>query len=215
MRAASRLPLSVSGMSVAPVCCPLRLHAVSPCLIAKRFTFAPNAFHQTGTDYGGGIQAGYDEQCGQKVFGVEGDWSFGKSHANTAIDDLLASATVTSRLKNFSTVRGRAGIAFDNLLLYVTAGAAAAKIHTEWTVAGGGPGFDETLAFDKWRVGWTAGLGTEWAVLPNVSIKSEVLYADFGQSVVTTFSQSVGDFENFTHSDSVWTARVGVNVKLN
>src|SRR5262245_47058130 len=27
-------------MSVVPVCCPLRLHAVSPCLIANTFTFA-------------------------------------------------------------------------------------------------------------------------------------------------------------------------------
>src|SRR6516165_7342959 len=34
-RSASRLPLSVNGMSVVPVCCPLRLHAVSPCRIAK------------------------------------------------------------------------------------------------------------------------------------------------------------------------------------
>ena len=37
---ASRLPFSVNGISVVPVCCPLRLHCVSPCLIAKTFTFA-------------------------------------------------------------------------------------------------------------------------------------------------------------------------------
>src|SRR5262245_22771837 len=29
-----------TGMSVVPVCCPVRLHAVSPCLIANTFTFA-------------------------------------------------------------------------------------------------------------------------------------------------------------------------------
>jgi hypothetical protein len=40
IRSASRRPLSVRGMSVVPVCCPLRLHAVSPCLITKTFTFA-------------------------------------------------------------------------------------------------------------------------------------------------------------------------------
>src|SRR6516225_577830 len=40
IRCASRRPLSVSGMSVVPVCCPLRLQAVSPCLIATTFTFA-------------------------------------------------------------------------------------------------------------------------------------------------------------------------------
>src|SRR5215467_4363008 len=31
IRSASLRPLSVNGMSVVPVCCPLRLHAVSPC----------------------------------------------------------------------------------------------------------------------------------------------------------------------------------------
>src|SRR5580704_8318077 len=43
IRCATRRPLSVSGMSVAPVCCPLRLHAVSPCLIANRFTSPPRS----------------------------------------------------------------------------------------------------------------------------------------------------------------------------
>ena len=37
--AASRRPLSVKGMSVVLVCCPLILHAVSPCLIAKTSTW--------------------------------------------------------------------------------------------------------------------------------------------------------------------------------
>ena len=36
----SRRPLSVNGMSVVPVCWPLRLQAVSPCLIANTFTFS-------------------------------------------------------------------------------------------------------------------------------------------------------------------------------
>src|SRR5437773_11447012 len=40
IRSASRRPLSVNGMSVVPVCWPLRLHAVSPCLIANTFMFA-------------------------------------------------------------------------------------------------------------------------------------------------------------------------------
>src|SRR4029450_12247635 len=43
IRSASRRPLSVNGMSVVPVCWPLRLHAVSPCLIANTFTFAPRS----------------------------------------------------------------------------------------------------------------------------------------------------------------------------
>src|SRR4051794_37964772 len=48
IRSASRRPLSVNGMSVVPVCCPLRLHAVSPCLIAKTFTFGSFASDVVG-----------------------------------------------------------------------------------------------------------------------------------------------------------------------
>src|SRR5438045_1763340 len=48
IRSASRRPLSVNGMSVVPVCCPLRLHAVSPCLIAKTFTVASFASDVVG-----------------------------------------------------------------------------------------------------------------------------------------------------------------------
>src|SRR6478736_1520005 len=43
IRIAVRRPLSVKGMSVFPVCRPLRLHAVSPCLIAKTFISVPPA----------------------------------------------------------------------------------------------------------------------------------------------------------------------------
>src|SRR5262249_26837430 len=47
MRFASLRPLSVSGMSVIPVWRPLRLHTVSPCLIANTFTFA-SSLHVVG-----------------------------------------------------------------------------------------------------------------------------------------------------------------------
>src|ERR1700757_3794290 len=45
---ASCRPLSVKGMSVVPVCCPLRLHAVSPCLIAKTFTLVSSRLNVCG-----------------------------------------------------------------------------------------------------------------------------------------------------------------------
>src|SRR5215472_15322663 len=48
IRWASRRPLSVNGRSVVPVCWPQRLHAVSPCLIANTFTFAPSGSDVVG-----------------------------------------------------------------------------------------------------------------------------------------------------------------------
>jgi len=43
IRSARRRPLSVNGMSVVPVCCPVRLHTVSPCLIASTCMLASAA----------------------------------------------------------------------------------------------------------------------------------------------------------------------------
>src|SRR5262249_13314572 len=48
IRSANLRPLSVSGMSVVPVCCPLKLHAVSPCLIANTCTSASVASDVVG-----------------------------------------------------------------------------------------------------------------------------------------------------------------------
>src|SRR5208282_1380088 len=51
-------------MSVVPVCWPLRLHAVSPCLIAKTFTIASFESDVVGlgrTDTHGWVQVNIDE----------------------------------------------------------------------------------------------------------------------------------------------------------
>jgi outer membrane immunogenic protein len=106
------------------------------------------------------------------------------------------------------TGRARAGVALDNLLLYVTGGVAAARINTTWV----DQDQDEVAQIKEWRWGWVAGFGTEWAFTDRVSLRSEVLYVDFvdrGHRVPFD-----GTFANFTHSDSAWIARVGLNVKF-
>jgi outer membrane immunogenic protein len=107
------------------------------------------------------------------------------------------------------TGRVRAGAALDNLLLYVTGGVAAARINTTWK------DFDEVAQINEWRWGWVAGFGTEWAFTDRISLRSEVLYVDFvDRAHRVPFNSGFINFAHFTHSDSAWIARVGLNVKF-
>ncbi|MGE0604987.1 MAG: outer membrane protein, partial [Xanthobacteraceae bacterium] len=94
------------------------------------------------------------------------------------------------------TVRARLGYAMNNLLFYGTGGLAWAHADSVTTLA----------IRDQFYLGWTAGLGVEWAFSPRWSAKVEYLYADFG---------TINDFNGTTNTASldVQTIKVGLNYR--
>jgi outer membrane immunogenic protein len=125
-------------------------------------TFAGTPFSGTadGGLVGGTLGANY--QIGQFVLGVEGDgdWAdFGNGGACgvgcSGTDNWLA------------TARGRAGFAWDRVLLFGTGGAAFSEALT----SGSGT-----------QTGWTAGGGIEVGITENFTAKVEYLYIDFGST---------------------------------
>jgi outer membrane immunogenic protein len=129
----------------------------------------------------GGAQVGYNVQLGAFVLGLEGDIDYFNGEDEVSPDWPLGSDTVEIEYNWLATVRARAGYAWDNFLLYVTGGVAFADIDTSYRYerappfVGSGSWSDGTTA-----VGWTAGLGAEYAFTPSWSVKVEALYADFG-----------------------------------
>jgi outer membrane immunogenic protein len=115
--------------------------------------------HPSGTT--GGILGGYNWQTGQFVYGIEGDLQL--SDAN----DTFASYKFSNPW--FGTVRGRGGVAFNNILLYGTLGIAFG----EGQVGQVGFGTESSASF-----GWTGGLGLEVGLTPNWSARAEYLYVD-------------------------------------
>jgi outer membrane immunogenic protein len=113
------------------------------------------------TGVAGGLEGGYNWQSGQFVYGLEGDLDL--SDAN----DTFAKYKFSNPW--FGTVRGRGGIAFNNILVYGTLGVAFG----EGQVGASGIG-TETSG----HVGWTTGLGMEVGLTPNWSAKAEYLYVD-------------------------------------
>jgi outer membrane immunogenic protein len=108
----------------------------------------------------GGLQAGYNWQSGQFVFGGETDIQV------TGADDTFAPYKFSNPW--FGTLRGRAGFALNNVLFYGTLGLAYGQLKGDFI------GLDES----KTHVGWAGGLGMEVGFTPNWSAKIEYLYMD-------------------------------------
>ena len=110
----------------------------------------------------GGGQLGYNWQTGQFVFGLETDLQA------SGADDTFAPYKFSNPW--FGTLRGRAGFAVNNILLYGTVGIGYGELKGESF------GLEE----DKTLFGWTAGAGMEVGFAPNWSAKVEYLYMDLG-----------------------------------
>src|SRR5262245_41868463 len=137
--------------------------------------------------YLAGVHGGCNLQYDSVVIGAEADASWmGGTFDRTfvlsgpGVPAGLANATVSTigEARFLSTVRGRVGWAFDNVLLYATGGAAFGTIHTIDTLRFAGT--TRTADITSRRTGWTIGAGIEFAFLDNWLVRGEYLYVDLG-----------------------------------
>jgi outer membrane immunogenic protein len=110
----------------------------------------------------GGLQAGFNWQYQQLVIGGETDLQLSNS------SDTFANYQFANPW--FGTVRGRAGLAMNNILFYGTLGLAYGRGRVDIGSA----------AEDNMHFGWTAGAGIEVGMSHNWSVKAEYLYIDLG-----------------------------------
>lgn len=116
-----------------------------------------------------GATVGYNWQFGTFVAGLEADGAW----ADVSQSSTQPGVTVTAKADALATVRGRFGVAFDQVLLYGTGGLALAD--AKISASSGGL----TLSDSKTLTGWTAGAGVEWMFMPRWSLKAEYLYRSF------------------------------------
>ncbi|WFU13484.1 outer membrane protein [Bradyrhizobium sp. CB3481] len=117
-----------------------------------------------------GGTAGYNWQMGNVVLGIEADaaWAdIGARVGNPAV------AAVETRIRDMGTVRGRVGYAFDQVLVYGTAGYAWADNRLTLSALGA------SVSDSKIHSGWAAGAGVEVMFAPKWSVKAEYLYRSF------------------------------------
>jgi outer membrane immunogenic protein len=159
----------------------------------------PQANSFSDTRFLGGVQAGYNWQFDPRwLIGVEADWDWTNTGygfcRQTSIESAACSdnefgfETISSKTDWLATVRGRLGVIWGNWLFYGTGGAAWGRVNTTLTLsclAGPGCGRSVTPVFttsttSTTKVGWVAGLGAEWMLAGNWSVRAEWLHIDLG-----------------------------------
>ena len=86
--------------------------------------------------------------------------------------------TVSTTAKEYGSIRGRVGVAFDRFLLFGTGGWATGNPSTAFALTGSAP-FVTTGARSN---GWTAGVGLEYAITDTILGRIEYRYTDFHTS---------------------------------
>jgi outer membrane immunogenic protein len=186
----------------------------------------------------GGGQLGYNWQIARDwVAGLETDLQYsgvdGDGTTVGRVGGLVGTFNADQELKWFGTLRGRLGfLATEHLLLFGTAGLAYGKteVSADSTISltaavGGAPTVLSCFANQvciagsnsKTSVGWTAGLGFEWIVWRDVTLKGEYLHVDLGDQNVTLVAQppAFGNgFANANFDNSYEIIRAGLNFRF-
>ena len=121
---------------------------------------------------------GCNQQRGQFVLGVEGDWDWSGVKGSAPNIGVNAGFTDTTTQNWIATARGRLGYAWDRWMIFGTGGLAMTSLR-EFTF--NGP-LTATATQTRTVFGWTAGVGVETMVAAGWSVKVEYLYADFGKT---------------------------------
>ena len=137
-----------------------------------RFNLAPDGIN-------GGVQAGYNWQAGNWVYGLETDIQASAQEDNKTCIGCVPGASLdfNSKLPWFGTVRGLLGYSVGPSLFYATGGFAYGGVKTDIN----------TVSLSDTRTGWTVGAGIEtpFTLLglfgPNWTSKTEYLYVDLGR----------------------------------
>jgi outer membrane immunogenic protein len=140
---------------------------------------APALLNTSPDGINGGVQAGYNWQAGNWVYGLETDFQASAQEDNKTFAIAPGTAlNINSKLPWFGTVRGRLGYSIGSSLFYGTGGFAYGDVKT---------GIN-TASVSQTQTGWTVGGGIETPFTflglfgPNWTSKTEYLYVDLGRS---------------------------------
>ncbi len=196
-------------------------HLVDPADLATVNAFGTGSANDLG--FIGGGQVGCNFQTGAFVAGIEGDWDYfgSKPTFNNPNGTLTTGDTVsiTQSLKTSSlaTIRPRLGIVSDRTLIYVTGGAAFAKVSYTQNYADTLNNAVGTATGSTTLVGWTVGAGWEWAWTDHVTVKTEYLFARFPTTNALGGILDTAGGANVLHGSSdltIQTARLGLNYRF-
>jgi outer membrane immunogenic protein len=178
--------------------------------VNEQFNLAPDGVN-------GGVQAGYNWQAANWVYGLEADiqGSSQRDNKTCVLSCAILSAAYDAKLPWFGTVRGRLGYSVGSTLFYATGGFAYGSIKTNINFS------NVALAsISATKGGWTAGAGIETPFTflglfgPNWTSKTEYLYVDLGSVSTVPFTIGATPFVAST-SVKEHIFRTGLNYHFN
>jgi outer membrane immunogenic protein len=160
----------------------------------------------------GGLQVGANYQFGKMVFGLEADISWsdlkksGQFQANDADPSSYVEWEIKQTLDRFGTVRARIGYTpTEKFMIYGTGGFAWGETSASQTIhypAVKEPFVNGVGSVSEIHLGWAAGGGVEWLILPNVTLRAEYLYVNLGKQDYHFVGNSGKNLNTFYADDS-------------
>ena len=158
------------------------------------------SIHQNMNGILGGVFAGYNYQLSNNVvLGVEADLDASGVRARTTAFTNPAGVVINSgssaedsstRLPWQGSLSGRLGYAFGNVLLYTTGGVAYAQVKSTYNWLA--PPAGRIDYGNHGKFGWTLGVGAEYALNQNWSVRGEYRYESFGSIRDNLVKSSLG-----------------------
>lgn len=163
--------------------------------------------------YGGFM--GYNWQWADAVLGVDATWVHGSLRTSSTEtirrlfsttdgynNDVRVDASASMTVKDYGSIRGRAGYAFGNILPYATIGVAlgrgdlvrSATVTASGTSTTGGPAYGPTTLTrseteaSKIMYGWALGAGFDLQVIDNFFVRGEWEYLRYTVPIDTYIS---------------------------
>jgi outer membrane immunogenic protein len=126
-----------------------------------------------------GGHAGYNWQADRIVVGIEADLSW--TNYDLSIQQKLGAFQFKSDASHdfLTSLRLRAGYTFGDLMVYGTGGLAYTEIDTSISLTG--PGSNSFQSDTSNVSGVIGGVGLEYAIAPNVTLRGEALWFDLHQ----------------------------------
>jgi outer membrane immunogenic protein len=153
-----------------------------------------------------GVYGGINFQHDSFVYGIEAAWSWLDGTVTGLPNSESSEDFLRNRLRDYGSVKARAGLAFGSTLVYVAAGPA-------W----GGSHFSifrdatksEFASGSSHRLGLAAATGVEHMISPNWVLRGQVEYAQFQtQRITSNFD------DRFGQETSVLTGTLGLSYKF-
>jgi outer membrane immunogenic protein len=127
--------------------------------------------------YGLGGHLGHNYQFSRIVVGTEMDFSKTEIEGDFELPGSLIACDAAgfecgTTINWLGSFRGRAGIAINSFMPYITAGVAVGGIESNFR----GAGLDQSIS--GLGLGWVAGGGVEYAVMKHLTVRAEALHYD-------------------------------------